>query len=93
MRIAVVTSSPPMAEGGHMVIARDMHPEQLYLELARLAGALCTFTQDAHPREVPAYDHDDLGPCFHKLDEMIRYLLETVVPSNFVSLPLKLTQV
>jgi type VI secretion system protein ImpJ len=45
-----------------------------------------------HPRDLPAYNHDDLGACFTELDEKLRYLLETVVPSNFVSLPLKLVQ-
>jgi type VI secretion system protein ImpJ len=44
------------------------------------------------PRDLPLYDHDNLGACFSDLDEKLRTLLETVVPSNFVSLPLKLTQ-
>ena len=39
-----------------------------------------------------SYDHDDLGRCFTELDEKLRLLLETVVPSNVVSLPLKLVQ-
>ncbi len=38
------------------------------------------------------YDHENLGDCYTDLDEKLRTLLETVVPSNFVSLPLKLTQ-
>jgi len=38
------------------------------------------------------YRHDDLSGCFGTLDEIVRTLLETVVPSNFVSLPLKLVQ-
>jgi len=73
----------------HMLIARDMHPEQLYLELARLAGALCTFTQDAHPREVPAYDHDDLGTCFATLERLIRERLDWAKPTNFARIPLE----
>src|SRR5439155_517030 len=44
------------------------------------------------PRDLPAYDHDGLGPCFADLDEKVRELLETVVPSNFVALPLKLVR-
>jgi type VI secretion system protein ImpJ len=38
------------------------------------------------------YRHDDLTSCFETLDEIVRTLLETVVPANFVSLPLKLVQ-
>ena len=44
-----------------------------------------------HPRDLPQYDHARLGRCFTELDEKLRFLLETVIPSNFVSLPLKLT--
>ena len=57
-----------------------------------LAGALTTFSKKIHPRDLPSYDHDDLGACFTDLDEKLRLLLETVVPSNFVSLPFKLVQ-
>ena len=44
------------------------------------------------PRDLPSYDHDDLGKCFTELDEKLQYLLETVVPSNFVSMQLKLVR-
>jgi len=57
-----------------------------------LAGALTTFSLKIHPRDLPAYDHDNLGACFTDLDEKLRLLLETVVPSNYVALPLKLVQ-
>jgi type VI secretion system protein ImpJ len=57
-----------------------------------LAGSLTTFSTQVHPRDLPAYDHDDLSGCFTVLDEKIRFLLDTAVPANFVSLPLKLVQ-
>jgi type VI secretion system protein ImpJ len=57
-----------------------------------LAGSLTTFSVKIHPRDLPRYDHDNLGACFTDLDEKLRLLLETVVPSNCVSLPLKLVQ-
>jgi len=60
--------------------------------MLELAGALTTFSLKIHPRDLPEYDHDNLGACFTDLDEKLRLLLETVVPSNFVSLPLKLVQ-
>ncbi len=68
------------------------HPEKLYRILAALGGSLSTFSLKIQPRDLPAYDHDELGPCFSDLDEKVRELLETVVPSNFVALPLKLVQ-
>jgi len=41
---------------------------------------------------LPSYDHDNLSDCFTDLDAKLRELLETVVPSNCVSLPLKQVQ-
>jgi type VI secretion system protein ImpJ len=57
-----------------------------------LAGALSTFSMKIQPRDLPTYDHDNLSQSFTELDEKLRELLETVVPSNYVSLPLKLVQ-
>lgn len=76
----------------HLFETRGGHPEELFSAMLSLAGALTTFSATVHPRDLPAYNHDDLGACFTELDEKLRLLLETVVPSNFVSLPLKLVQ-
>lgn len=76
----------------HLYETRKGHPEVLFAEMASLAGALTTFSKSVHPRDFPLYDHDNLGACFANLDEKLRLLLETVVPSNYVSLPLKLVQ-
>jgi type VI secretion system protein ImpJ len=54
-----------------------------------LAGALTTFSSTVHPRDLPGYDHAALGACFTRLDALLRELLETVVPANHVSLPLR----
>ena len=72
----------------HHLQAKGSHPERLYLELARLAGALCTFALDSHPSSLPAYDHDRLGDCFEALDRHIRLHLEIIVPANYVAIPL-----
>jgi len=68
------------------------HPDALFRLLSSLAGALTTFSLKIQPRDLPLYDHENLGPCFTDLDEKLRELLETVVPSNFVALPLKLAK-
>jgi type VI secretion system protein ImpJ len=67
---------------------RGAHPEQLYVELSRLAGALCTFALDSHPRSLPAYDHERLGECFAALERHIRAHLEVIVPTNYVTIAL-----
>jgi type VI secretion system protein ImpJ len=76
----------------HLLIAKRGHPEELYNELSRLGGALCTFSLDSHPRELPLYDHNNLSDCFGKLDRHIREHLETIVPTNCISIPLKSTE-
>jgi type VI secretion system protein ImpJ len=76
----------------HIFETKAGHPEALYAAMLSLAGSLTTFSLKIHPRDLPNYDHDDLGACFTDLDEKLRLLLETVVPSNVISLPLKLIQ-
>jgi type VI secretion system protein ImpJ len=70
----------------HIFRTRRGHPEVLYEEMARLAGALCTFGTDSHPRQLPLYDHAQPEFPFLTLDEHIRRHLEYVVPSNVVHL-------
>jgi type VI secretion system protein ImpJ len=76
----------------HIFESRKGHPESLFALMLSLGGALTTFSLKVAPRDLPVYDHNELETCFTDLDEKLRMLLETVVPSNFVSLPLKLVQ-
>lgn len=73
----------------HIWKVRHGHPEAAYVAMLRLAGALSTFSLEAHPDNLPDYNHDDLGYCFTLLDARIRDLMETVIPSKFVSIPLE----
>jgi len=72
----------------HELIAKRGHPEELFLELSRLGGALCTFALDSHPRKLPLYDHNNLSECFDLIDRHIRTHLETIIPTNCISIPL-----
>ena len=85
---AIASSLPPLR---HIAQVKRVHPEQLYVELSRLAGALCTFALDAHPRALPAYDHDRPQACFDALDRHIRANLEVVAPSARTVIPLRMT--
>ncbi|HEV2522646.1 MAG TPA: type VI secretion system baseplate subunit TssK [Candidatus Acidoferrales bacterium] len=76
----------------HIYETRKGHPDTAFRILTSLAGALTTFSMKFQPRDLPSYDHDELSSCFTELDEKLRELLETVVPSNYISLPLKLVQ-
>lgn len=74
----------------HLYETRRGHPAVLYSTMVSLAGALTTFSSTLHPRMLPSYDHENLSLCFEELDAKLRVLLDTVVPLNCVSLPLKL---
>jgi type VI secretion system protein ImpJ len=76
----------------HFLLSKHVHPADLFGELSRLAGALCTFGFEVHPRDLPRYDHRDPGPSFQALDEHIRRHLEIVVPSKAITLTLHQTE-
>jgi type VI secretion system protein ImpJ len=65
------------------------HPERLYLELARLAGALCTFALGVSPRDLPVYSHHDPTPAFDALETHLRAQLGTVVSARALVVPLE----
>lgn len=76
----------------HLWIARRRHPEELFVTMLMLAGALTTFALNEDSRNLPDYNHNDLGDCFSALDEKIRTLLETAIPSRCILLPLRLRE-
>jgi type VI secretion system protein ImpJ len=65
------------------------HPRDVYKDLARLAGALCTFSLESDTSGIPLYDHDRLGDVFGALDRHIRRHLEVVIPQQSFSVALK----
>ncbi len=76
----------------HLCFSHQGHPEELFLEMSRLAGALCSFGLESKPADLPLYDHLNLEYCFDTLDAHIRSHLEMVAPSNCVPIPLKLSE-
>jgi type VI secretion system protein ImpJ len=83
------TVNSALAPLRHQYMTKHGHPEELFKEMLRLGGALCPFALDSHPKELPLYDHDRLDECFGALDEHIRRHLETIVPSQYIAIPLK----
>ncbi|HEX4809369.1 MAG TPA: type VI secretion system baseplate subunit TssK [Bryobacteraceae bacterium] len=73
----------------HLFLTKQGHPEELFCEMSRLAGALCTFGLESSPAMLAVYDHLDLQACFESLDNHIRDHLELVVPTNCVSVRLE----
>ncbi len=73
----------------HLLQGQRCHPEELFTELTALGASLTTFSTTVRPRDLPLYDHLNLSRVFSDLEEKLRLLLESVVPTNVVSLPLK----
>ncbi len=69
-----------------------LHPEPLYLNLGELVGKLMTFSLEYHPKDIVKYDHDDLYFTFYNLSTQLKELLETVIPSRCVAIPLEKTR-
>ena len=82
---AINASAPALRQ---LLQAKRVHPERLYVELARLAGALCTFSLDAHPRAIAEYDHDQPQASFDALDRHIRAHLDVAAPTGPAALQL-----
>lgn len=65
------------------------HPEQVYLELVRLAGSLLTFSLEHDIEKIPAYRHEHLETVFPPLMSTISTLLEASLPSRVIALMLE----
>lgn len=72
----------------HLFRLRIVHPERLYMEMVRLAGALMSMVFERHAKDLPQYQHQDLYNTFSRLDFEIRDLLERVDPKRYVPIPL-----
>jgi type VI secretion system protein ImpJ len=72
----------------HLLTLPRCHPEDLFREMARLAGALSTFSTEFDAGDLPAYDHDNLTECFTILDRRVRKLLQVMVPESFIAVHL-----
>ncbi len=79
-----LSSSLPVLQ--HFQRAQKSRPEQVFIELSRFAGSLCTFGSESQISELPAYDHSNPGDSFYPLDRHIRRHMEIVMPTNFVAL-------
>lgn len=82
------TASSACAALTHLFRNPDIPPERLFQELLRLAGGLMTFSKSYTLNDLPAYDHAQPGPCFWRLDAILRELLDTVISTRYFSIAL-----
>jgi type VI secretion system protein ImpJ len=82
------TASTAYASLTHYFHHPALHPERLYEQLLGVAGSLMTFSKSWTLADLPAYQHNDPGPCFAKLHQIIRELLDTVISSKYFAIAL-----
>ncbi len=83
------TVNSTIPELSHLFRTPLVHPERLYVLMAELDGRLMTFSTQHHPKDIVRYDHDDLYFTFSQLSAQLRELLETVIPTRCVPIPLE----
>jgi len=86
------TASGAYAELSHLFHQPRLHPERLFQVLLRITGQLMTFSKSYGFGDLPAYQHVEPAPAFHKLDRMLRDLLETVISTRYVGIALTETK-
>jgi type VI secretion system protein ImpJ len=72
----------------HYLRSGNVHPRDLFREMLRLGGALCTFVTRVQPTSLPQYDHKALGTCFYALDAHIREHIEIIIRSGCIAISL-----
>jgi type VI secretion system protein ImpJ len=83
------TINDGLAQLRHLYASKQGHPEELFRELSRIAGALCTFNVESDPSRLPKYDHRQLEKCFSALRMHIYQHLEIIVPSKAIQVPIE----
>ncbi|MCI0485751.1 MAG: type VI secretion system baseplate subunit TssK [Blastocatellia bacterium] len=73
----------------HLFRTRIVSPERLYTRMAELEGELMTFVASRHPKDIVRYEHTNLYSTFSHLAAEIRELLEIVIPTRCVAIPLE----
>jgi type VI secretion system protein ImpJ len=73
----------------HLLDAESAHPEEVYLALAGLMGALCTFAADADPASIPKFNFAQLGNVFEVLFARVLALVSVDSAPVFTEIPLE----
>ena len=76
----------------HLLQFPQAHPEEVYKDLAQLAGELITFSSSLTLNDIPPYTHEGLTETFQRFDTLIRQLLETVISNRYAVIPLVSTR-
>jgi type VI secretion system protein ImpJ len=85
--IAALMANLPVLQ--HMSLVEKIHPEHLYLTLARFMGALSMLAGPLESIESISYRHDDLTATFEEMDRRIRAIVERFQPTHYLTIALE----
>jgi type VI secretion system protein ImpJ len=60
----------------------ETHPKEYYFHLSAFLNTLSTFSDQHEALILPKYDHENLSKIFFSLDDYLKSLLESVIPSR-----------
>lgn len=83
------TASSAFGSLSHFYHHPGLHPERLFQQLLQLAGALMTFSKSFTLADLPAYQHNQPGAGFARIESIIQELLETVISTRYFSIALR----
>lgn len=83
------TASAAFASLSHFHHHPGLHPERLFQQLLQLAGALMTFSRVHGLSDLPAYQHQQPGVAFLRLESIVQDLLETVISTRYFAIALR----
>jgi len=69
--------------------ATVLHPRELFLYCAALAGELASFRESRRPTRLPAWQHDDAARCFRPLMHDLRQSLSMVMEQTAIPIELQ----
>lgn len=76
--LKMMATNAPLAAIGQLCKTPNVHPYWMYIEFLRLAATLGIFSDHRESSDLPAYNHEQLGPCFQGVKGIIDGLLDLI---------------
>ncbi len=85
----LVTGLPPFEA---LAMTGRAHPFSLYSALLPIVGHVAGLARDPLPPELPAYDHEDIGAAFLRVERYVERAVEEGIVESFTEHPFRLEQ-
>ncbi len=84
-----VNTYTPLLNYYHFV--PDIHPYDLFTLLLQFSGSLCTFSSEVTLKNLPRYEHSNIGSVFDIFNAVIRKILGGDISAGCVNVPIEET--